>query len=133
VCPSNQLFPYSVSYDVEQTAPNSSPRPIRERYLPWAELLKRVFSIDVLVCEKCAAAMRIIAFINDPGVILKILEHLKLESTPPAIEPSRFEQPQDLPEIDGHHEPIDHDLDCPTNPLPRGPPPQLHFSFHKGD
>ena len=41
--------------------------------LPWAELLHRVFSVAVLECPKCSGRMRILAAINPPEAIRKIL------------------------------------------------------------
>jgi hypothetical protein len=40
--------------------------------------LKRVFAIDVEKCDRCGGAVRIIARIEDPQVIEKILRHLGL-------------------------------------------------------
>jgi len=45
--------------------------------ITWAQRLKRVFSIDIEVCEKCQDPVRIIACIEDPVVIRQILEHLR--------------------------------------------------------
>jgi hypothetical protein len=42
----------------------------------WAKRLKRVFNIDVETCDKCGGDVRIIASIEDPAVIQKILAHL---------------------------------------------------------
>ena len=42
----------------------------------WAKRLKRVFNIDVATCDKCGGYVRIIASIEDPVVIQKILVHL---------------------------------------------------------
>ena len=39
--------------------------------------LKRVFNIDIETCERCAGQVMIIAFIEDPAVIERILAHLK--------------------------------------------------------
>jgi len=36
------------------------------------------YEVDPLVCPKCFGAMRIIAFIEDPDVMKKILKHLGL-------------------------------------------------------
>jgi len=47
--------------------------------MDWAQRLKRVFSIDVARCERCGRAVRIIACIEDPQVIEKILRHLGLD------------------------------------------------------
>ena len=44
----------------------------------WAQRLKRVFGIgiDIETCQACGGAVRIIASIEDPEVIEKILTHL---------------------------------------------------------
>ena len=44
--------------------------------MSWAQRLKRVFGIDIETCSVCGGAMRIIACIEDPVVIEKILAHL---------------------------------------------------------
>ena len=44
--------------------------------MTWAKRLKRVFNIEVETCDKCGADVRIIASIEDPAVIQKILTHL---------------------------------------------------------
>jgi len=51
--------------------------------MSWARLLKRVFNIDVSICNKCGANTKIIAAIEDPKVIKKILTHLGLPWAPP--------------------------------------------------
>jgi hypothetical protein len=43
----------------------------------WAQRLKRVFNIDVSICSACGGPMKIIASIEDPFVIDKILSHLE--------------------------------------------------------
>ncbi|MBL7669836.1 MAG: transposase [Bdellovibrionaceae bacterium] len=55
----------------------------------WANLLKRVFDIDITICPKCRGKVRIISAIEDPAVISKILNHLGLPSTPPRLHPAR--------------------------------------------
>ncbi len=57
--------------------------------LTWARLLKRVFDIDVETCSRCGGKMKIIASIEDPRVIKKILSHLGLPSKPPMPWPAR--------------------------------------------
>ncbi len=44
--------------------------------MTWAQRLKRVFHIDIETCSVCGGAMRIVACIEDPVVIEKILAHL---------------------------------------------------------
>jgi hypothetical protein len=48
----------------------------RRAAMTWAQRLKRVFGIDIQTCSVCGGAMRIIACIEDPVVIEKILTHL---------------------------------------------------------
>jgi hypothetical protein len=62
----------------------------RQRPLTWAQRLKRVFAIDIEVCRRCGGRLRVIASIEDPAVIERILAHLGCagESVDPAY-PSR--------------------------------------------
>ena len=55
------------------------PMPAAEKHrtMTWARRLKRVFRIDIEVCEHCGGAVGIIACIDDPDVITRILDHLK--------------------------------------------------------
>jgi len=45
--------------------------------MTWALRLKRVFNIDIETCQECSGQVKIIACIEDPVVIRKILAHLK--------------------------------------------------------
>jgi hypothetical protein len=49
--------------------------------MTWARRLKRVFSIDIETCIQCGGAVKIIACIEDPGVIKKILDHLNAKTS----------------------------------------------------
>jgi len=51
--------------------------------MTWAQRLKRVFGIDIETCPACGGAMRIIACIEDPAVIEKILTHLDAKGAEP--------------------------------------------------
>ena len=44
--------------------------------MTWAKRLKRVFDIDIVTCSECGGDVKIIASIEDPVVIQKILAHL---------------------------------------------------------
>jgi hypothetical protein len=48
----------------------------RRASMSWAQRLKRVFAIDIETCSECGGEVRIIASIEDPAVINKILTHL---------------------------------------------------------
>jgi hypothetical protein len=52
----------------------------------WAALMRRAFGFDVLACPRCGHAMRLIALIEQPEVIRRILRHLgqPLDVPPPA-------------------------------------------------
>ena len=45
--------------------------------ITWAQRLKRVFNIDIETCKSCGGHVKIIACIEDPVVIEKILSHLE--------------------------------------------------------
>ena len=49
-------------------------RALRRR---WAQLIRRIYEVDPLVCPRCGETMRIIAFITEPKVINTILRHLE--------------------------------------------------------
>src|SRR5207253_4089888 len=49
----------------------------------WAELMKRVWVLDVLECPRCTGRMRILAAIDRPDVTRKILDCVGLPSRAP--------------------------------------------------
>ena len=57
--------------------------------MSWAQLLKRVFDIDVECCPHCGGTLKILAAIVDPSVIAKILAHLGLPTRAPPRAPVR--------------------------------------------
>ena len=60
------------------------PTPVERRAaMTWAQRLKRVFGIDIETCPVCGGAVRIIASIEDPAVIEKILAHLDAKGGDP--------------------------------------------------
>lgn len=50
------------------------------RRMRWAQLIKRVWLEDPLLCPECGGGMRIISFITDPPVVDKILRHIEWHS-----------------------------------------------------
>jgi hypothetical protein len=48
----------------------------RQRSLTWAQRLKRVFAIDIETCRPCGGRLRVIASIEQPALIERILGHL---------------------------------------------------------
>ncbi len=68
----------------------------RRAAMTWAQRLKRVFNIDIETCPKCGGTVKVIACIEDPVVIEKILTHLdqKRASTEPLVLPQSRAPPQ---------------------------------------
>ena len=74
-----------------------SPSPSSESsYIPWAELLRRVFAEDVLSCVRCGGRMKIIATVTDLEAVKKILTCIGLSARPPPVAPARERQQADL-------------------------------------
>lgn len=60
---------------------------VRQRSrLSWAELMRRVFALDVLECPVCRGPMKIIADITQPKIIERFLAALDLPAEHPEIE-----------------------------------------------
>jgi hypothetical protein len=64
--------------------------------MTWAQRLKRVFNIDVETCTHCGGSVKVIACIENPVVIRKILSHLlgKALSAEPVRLPKSRAPPQ---------------------------------------
>jgi hypothetical protein len=54
----------------------------RQQGMSWAQRLKRVFAIDIEICRRCGGRLRVIARIEEPAVIERILKHLGGEAVP---------------------------------------------------
>jgi hypothetical protein len=54
----------------------------------WAEMIRKVYEVNPMVCPKCEGQMKVIAFLTDYAVVDRIINHLKLtfvaERPPPA-------------------------------------------------
>ena len=62
----------------------------------WAELMRRTFGLDVLECPHCGGRLRLLALIEQPSVVDRIVRHLGLpderpEPRPPRAPPRRDE------------------------------------------
>lgn len=68
----------------EKKEPVVKPRAHR---LGWAELLKRIFAVDLNKCPSCSGTMKLIATIVDPVAITQILNHVGLSSKAPTFAP----------------------------------------------
>jgi hypothetical protein len=63
----------------------SKPACSHPRNYSWAELMKRVWELDVLKCDRCDERMRILAAIHSPDAFRGILECLGLPTRAPPI------------------------------------------------
>jgi hypothetical protein len=61
------------------------------RNTTWAELMRRVFLVDVLRCEGCGGRMKILAAIRAPTLAARILDCLGMPSRAPPVSPSSSE------------------------------------------
>jgi hypothetical protein len=72
------------------TSDKTHDQPKRSKRKSWAELLARVFAIDVKKCGHCGGELKIVAAIMEISAIRKILGHLGLPDKPPDIAPARL-------------------------------------------
>ena len=70
-----------------------------------AQRLKRVFKIDILTCERFGGAIKVIASVEDPAVIKKILDHLERQAEVATLEFRPFARAPPQKELSGLKEP----------------------------
>ena len=76
--------PFSVE---ESFPPGSPPPPLTLPSRKWRDLIRQAWHVDPLQCPVCQKQMRMIAFIDNPEVVEKILSHMKLWAWPKAGRP----------------------------------------------
>jgi hypothetical protein len=57
--------------------------------LTYAQLLSRVFEADIGCCQHCGGELRLIACVDEPEAVGKILSHLGLPTEAPGLAPAR--------------------------------------------
>ncbi len=73
-------------------------------YMPskgWAEMIRKVYEVDPLICPSCGGQMKVISFIEDPKAIDKIICHLNLSFQAERPPPSPVIQQELLMEAEG--------------------------------
>ena len=80
-----------VQIKAEQEEKNKDEKPTLLKKSSWANLLAKVFEIDISKCF-CGGNLKIISVIRDPFAIRKILSHLGLSPQPPPIAPARYQE-----------------------------------------
>lgn len=64
-------------------------RVVRARGQQWAALMQRTLGFDVLACPRCGGRLRLLALIEQAGVIGRILRHLGVPAEIPLPRPAR--------------------------------------------
>jgi hypothetical protein len=59
------------------------------RRYPWAELLRRVHMVDVLLCRHCGGKRRLLAAIHDPESVRRVLVAMGLSTQVPVLAVAR--------------------------------------------
>jgi len=89
IVPKTQIVPEAATATCGD--PTTSDPAKKKRRMGWAELLARVFAIDMLHCPSCQSEnFKPVAAILELTAIRKILSHLGLPDKPPDIAPPRL-------------------------------------------
>ena len=55
----------------------------------WAAMIRKVYEVDPMTCPRCGGRMKVVAFLTEPAVVDRIIDHLKLtfaaEKPPPDV------------------------------------------------
>jgi hypothetical protein len=121
-----QLVPPPASDNVALDPDDDAPRTVTR--IPWAELLRLTWRVDVTRCARClTGTVAVVAFITDPAVVRQILTHFDLPTELPAVRPARCDPALDFGCVDEDQDdlPVWHRDELPSSPgsqLGRGPP-----------
>ena len=76
-------LPSSTTRDEPEPAARPSAR------IPWADLMKRTWGVDLLLCTSCGGKRRVVACVFSSVVTAEILTHLGLPAHPLGLAPAR--------------------------------------------
>jgi len=62
----------------------------------WAEMIRKVYEFDPLVCPHCGGQMKVIAFLTDYPVVDRIINYLKLTFVAERPPPPQIAYPEVL-------------------------------------
>jgi hypothetical protein len=54
-----------------------------EPRLPWSQLLRRTFDVDIMECATCKGRLRVVEVVTSTDAVRRILERLDLPTSPP--------------------------------------------------
>jgi len=86
-----QLGAHGSSESSQEPVPTPPERAALRRR--WANLIRRVYEADPLVCPRCGSEMRVVSFITDPRVVRRIVDHLRKRDRTARPPPPRVHQP----------------------------------------
>jgi len=86
-----QLGAHASSGTSEEAVPTPPERAALRRR--WANLIRRVYEVDPLVCPRCGGEMHVVSFITEPALIRRILDHLRKRERVARPPPPRVHQP----------------------------------------
>jgi hypothetical protein len=55
----------------------------------WAEMIRKVYEVDPMLCPQCGGTLKVVAFITDYAAVDRIIDHLKLRFVAEKPPPSR--------------------------------------------
>jgi hypothetical protein len=84
----SKVVPKKKPEATEISSREEEPESIKQHRLSWAQLLKRVFHVDVETCPKCGRHMRIVDAVTSRPVIRKILIYVGIPPDPPVLTPA---------------------------------------------
>jgi hypothetical protein len=42
----------------------------------WAEMIRKVYEVEPMICPRCGGKMKVVAFLTEPAVVDRIIRHL---------------------------------------------------------
>jgi hypothetical protein len=81
-------------------AEEGADKPVTPRHeaMSWAQRLKRVFWVEIEACARCGGKLAVIASIEEPQVIAKILAHLERRAPEHVLALPRCARPARIPD-----------------------------------
>jgi hypothetical protein len=99
--------PWSTPPEHDEGTPPWPEDPTRPRRIPWADLLRRVYRNEVMVCDWCGGKREVLAYVSEEAVTQRILRHLGLPDAPVVPAPARGPPENDLWDWDGERGDVD--------------------------
>ncbi len=86
------VIPNPEASDPQSLCGEESPELPAAKY-SWVQLMRRSFGIDMNICPSCGSKnFKVVAVIEDPEVVEKILTHVGLEARAPPIAAAKVQQ-----------------------------------------